>query len=242
VNFFYLLVCAFFLFLPDEVPASKKSPVEKISADEYNIGLVHLDAKKRQIDFPATVNMREGAIEYFVVHKYGKVHESIFKTEAEPLHIHLAALLLYAPGPVNPNEAASKNQNSSNSNSGPILKPNTNIVEKGASIEVTVRFFEGEPRIVRAEALILDSAKSRTMREGPWMYNGSRVVEGTFVAQRDGSIVSVIADPDSLADNPGPRRDDDDNWQALTANLPPLGTKATIQMRLLNKEEQKELK
>ena len=74
------------------------------------------------------------------------------------------------------------------------------------------------------------------------MYNGSRVVDGAFLAQRDGSIVSVIADPDSLADNPGPRRDDDDNWQALTANLPPLGTKATIQMRLLNKEEQKELK
>jgi hypothetical protein len=230
-----ILACSL-VVLQGEEP--NKSPIEKISADEYKIGLVHLDARKRQIDFPAQVNMREGPIEYFLVHIHGKLHESIFKTEAQPYHIHLAALLLNpAAGDQLPKIAEAANK-SAEKPSAPILKPNTNVVEKGTLIEVTVWFSDPAPKIVHAESLVMDMARGRAMREGPWMYNGSRIVEGTFLAQRDGSILAMIADPDSLADNPGPRRDDDDNWQPLAANLPPIGTKVTIQMRFLKKEEQ----
>lgn len=215
---------------------SEPSAVKRLSPDQYQIGLVRLDAKAREIELPATLNMREGQLEYLLVHSYGKTHESLFKTEAQPYHIHLAALLLQQQGqdtelPVPPRTTGTtetKNQ------AGPVYTPATNVLHKGIQIEIKVLFDQPEAKPVRAESLILDLAKEKPMKDGPWSYNGSRLAEGVFLAQRDGSIVAVIADPDALADNPGPRRNDDDNWQALTATLPPLGTKATIRMRFLS--------
>src|SRR3954466_14443216 len=57
------------------------------------IGEVKIDAHARAISFPAQVNQRAGAIEYFLVHETGKIHESIFKTAVAPRDIHTAALL-----------------------------------------------------------------------------------------------------------------------------------------------------
>jgi hypothetical protein len=56
-------------------------------------GDVKVDARARTISFPAQVNMRNGQIEYLVVHEAGKIHESIFKTAVSPKQVHAAALL-----------------------------------------------------------------------------------------------------------------------------------------------------
>jgi len=66
------------------------------------------------------------------------------------------------------------------------------------------------------------------MREGPWVYNGSRVVGGTFLAQRDGQIVAVMADADALVNNPRPGRENDEIWQINTNAVPAVGTPVRI--------------
>src|SRR6185503_8141895 len=68
----------------------------------FEIGKLRLDQAKGTISFPAAVNLREGPIEYLLVAEYGKIHESLLRTEVDPYSIQLALLLRGAqPGETN---------------------------------------------------------------------------------------------------------------------------------------------
>jgi hypothetical protein len=67
------------------------APVRALGDGRFAVGLVTLDKNGRSISFPATVNLREETIEYVVVHKTGKAHESIFRTDTRPQDIHQRA-------------------------------------------------------------------------------------------------------------------------------------------------------
>ncbi|MGI8965418.1 MAG: YdjY domain-containing protein [Limisphaerales bacterium] len=86
---------------------------------------------------------------------------------------------------------------------------------------------DGDKKI-RAEDLIFNAQTKSAMSCGPWIYNGSRIVAGTFLAQRDGSIISTIIDPDALINNPRPGRENDDIWQVNSNNVPPPGTSGQL--------------
>ena len=66
-----------------------------------------------------------------------------------------------------------------------------------------------------------------------WIYNGSYFSDGTFLAQREGSIVSLIADPSALANNPRPDRQDDELWTLHTPAIPPVNSRAHVKFALL---------
>src|SRR5262245_13350222 len=85
-----------------ETANSATNLVRQLDTNTFQIGAVRLDTKERSVIIPATVNMVEGPIEYLLVSSIGKLHESIFKTVAEPIHVHTAALLLLT-GPVTTN-------------------------------------------------------------------------------------------------------------------------------------------
>src|SRR5690606_180309 len=149
-----------------------------------------VDALKREVSFPAEVNMREGQLEYVVVSPIGKLHESIFKTPAEPFHIHTAALLLIG----------------------------SDQPETPPAVTVHV---EIEGKSILAAALVRNTETDAPMNQAIFRYQGSRTVEKLFLAQRDGSIVGLIEDPDALVDNPGPDRKKDEIWEPLADKLPP---------------------
>jgi hypothetical protein len=175
--------------------------IRQIGTNSFQIGEVRLDAKERRLTIPATVNMVEGLIEYVLVSANGKLHESIFKTTAEPIHIQTAALLLLK-APID-------------SNSPPQLR-------------VSVELPAG--KVVPAEDLITNTMAGVKFRPGPWRYNGSRVVENTFIAQRDGSIVAIMADPDAIIESGRIPSDDDDNWRPHKSELPPIGAPVKLQL------------
>jgi hypothetical protein len=67
-----------------------------------------------------------------------------------------------------------------------------------------------------------------------WIYNGSRFADaGVFLAQKEGSIVSLIADPAALVNNPRPDRENDELWTLHTPKIPPVGTPVQVTVRLL---------
>lgn len=174
-------------------------PVRLIGPGIFEVGAVRLDSLKREISFPAQVNMREGQIEYVVVSALGKLHESIFKSEGEPFHIHTAALLLNG-------------------------RANTNPLPVEVRIEI-----EGRSHTI-AE-VVRNTEKNAPMDQKSWRYRGSRISEGVFLAQRDGSIISLIEDPDALVDNPGPDREKDEIWEPIPAPLPPIGHPVRIHLK-----------
>ena len=65
-----------------------------------------------------------------------------------------------------------------------------------------------------------------------WVYNGSRSSQGVFLAQQDGSIVSLIADPGALVNNPREDRENDELWIVNTNTVPAVNTEVQITFEL----------
>src|SRR5688572_23652331 len=158
------------------------APIKELPGGRLQIGLVTLDPKEKSLSFPAAVNIRTGLVEYAVVTTNGKVHESIFKTEAEPFHIHTAMLLLGARLETNIDATA-------------FFDPKREIPGPKLKIDVIIPGPHSRTNLIDR---FVRNAQDKTPRENQipfWIYNGSRFSDGTFLAQREGSIISLIADP-----------------------------------------------
>jgi hypothetical protein len=187
---------------------------KEISPGVFEIGKVRVDKHKRTIEFPAVVNMREGLAEYFLVSTQGKVHESVLRTDLEPYQIHVAMLLLGGkPAQTN------------------FFAPDQPPAGEAITMEVSWKGLLSTKRLA-AEEMVFDRAKNKPMSKGPWTYNGSFQFEGVFVAQQAGSIISVIADPEALINNPRERRDDDDNWIINSKAMPAVETLVTVTIKV----------
>ena len=183
----------------------------------FEIGKVRLDQRRRSVTLPAVLDKAQGLMEYFLVTTYGKTHESILKTEALPYHIHLAMLLLGAGGPGSAEFPGSP----TNGVPGPVIHPSKETLPGNkVAIEVKWKTPEGEARH-SAQDLIFKNDSRAIMEQGYWVYNGSLIVQNKFLAQMDGSIISLVTDPVALINNTGPGHDNDLIWEPNAASLPP---------------------
>ena len=197
--------------------AETNAPVRRLGAGRFAVGLVTLDKTNRTVSFPASVNLREETIEYVVVHKTGKAHESLFRTDARPQDIHVALLLLGA-------KPAMTNAFGEDGRARP----------RGESVDIEVSWTNQGARFRGpVEDLVLNKEATNALPRGAWIYNGSNFSEGMFTAERDGSIVSTHIDPDALINNPRPGRENDDLYQPNTDKLPPIGTPVEIVIQLV---------
>jgi hypothetical protein len=194
------------------------SPIKDLGNGRFQLGKVILDKKARTVTIPTVVNMNSGLVEYFLVSNTGKLHESILRTEAEPYHIHVAMLLLGAKGATAADPAD-------------FYDPRKPIPGDKVSLEATWQAGEKKMRTT-ADELVNNTQSKQTMSKGPWIFNGSQVIDGSFVAQREGSIISIMADPYALINNPRKGREDDEIWFASTNALPPLSAPVDVIVRL----------
>lgn len=182
----------------------------------FQAGLVRLDKNSRTVTFPVMLNLRDETVEYAVVHKSGKTHESIFSTAARPQDIQVAMLLLGAK-PVMTNTFGADGK----------------ALPQGEKIFVEVSWTNSGARVTCAlEDLVLNRETKKSLGRGEWIYNGSNFSEGAFTAERDGSIISIHIDPDALINNPRPGRENDDLYVPNAAKLPPLSTRVEVSIRL----------
>ena len=208
-------------------------PIKEIGRGVFELGTIRFDKKQKSLSFPAAVNMGKELIEYLVVSSSGKLHESLLRTESEPYHIHLAMLLLGAKGPPekasSPSAGAVTNQppwidSSSLKNSPPL---------KGDAISIWLSWATGgKENRCRAEDWIFNKKTNSQMPPGNWIYTGSMVVNGTFIAQRDRSIAAIITDPFALINNPRRGHDDDQIWHVNAPVVPPEGTAILVTIKL----------
>ncbi|MEO5802332.1 MAG: YdjY domain-containing protein [Verrucomicrobiota bacterium] len=187
-------------------------PLQQVAPGIFQLGSVRLNKERKTIQFPATINMTNGLIEYLVVTGIGKLHESILKTDTEPSQIHIAMLFIGAQG--------------AGTNS-----IRTNISGDKFTIELNWKN-GGSEKHAYAEDFIFNSKTKSPMSKVAWIYNGSKLIDGTFIAQRDGSIVAIISDPLALANNAQPDRDNDEIWFVKTNAVPPLNTAVEVTFQL----------
>jgi hypothetical protein len=187
-----------------------------IGSNTFALGAIELNVRERTISFPAVVNMDAGLIEYLLVHTSGKTHESLLRTQVAPHQIQLALLLLGAKG--------------AGTNAFP-QTPSEPLPGDPVTIEL-LWTDQGQPKRIRAEEAIRDRRRRAPATRGPWVYTGSHIVEGRFVAELVGSIVAVMEDPDALINNPRLGREDDENWAIVPGVLPPLESPVQVVIKV----------
>ena len=193
-------------------PASemKAPPLKMVEPGLFEIGGVRIFKKEDKVEFPATVNMDKGLLEYLIVGRSGKLHESLLRTEVEPYALHIALLMIGLEGSTNPL-----------SGQGDPRRP------EGDPVTIRIRWQEGKQiKKARIEEWVLKGKSP--MGHTPWVFTGSFVSNGTFMAQVEKSIVAVFHDPVALIDNPLPEGASDEVWFVREGEVPPPGTELTV--------------
>jgi hypothetical protein len=189
----------------------------------FELGGLVLDQRQRAVTFPAVLNMADGALEYLLVTSYGKKHESLLRTDIAPYDIHLAMLLL----------GAGRRTNTLSAPPAPhIINPSSAPIP-GDKVTIEVSWERAGKTVRRAaEDMIYNQQAKTTLSPGVWVYNGSAVWDGHFLAQRDGSIGSLVTDLSALMNNSGLGHDNDHIWTANPTNVPAVNTPLKVTLRL----------
>ena len=202
---------------PDDWKKAAAGLIEKSGPDTFRIGLIACDRKARTLTIPVKVNARSGLIEYVLVTEKGKVHEALFSTAADPLHIQMAALLLgLSP---QPGKGGGKD-------AGKPVTIEASWATNGPTKSVPLE------KLVALAAEFPQNPTDVTLADGPWTFTGSLIDGGGFVAAREGSIISLIEDPAAMISNPRPCRLDDKLHVPNAALLPADGMPVSLVIRL----------
>jgi hypothetical protein len=184
----------------------------------FRIGDIKINKEQRSISFPALVNMSKGLLEYLLVRIGGKTHESLLRTTCEPYNLQIAFLLLGFEG-----------------TDRPLAFQGDPGTPKGDPVDLTIEYVnsDGKPVTLRPELWVemrTDSRKNDVKRL-EWVYTGSIVVNGHFIAQSDGSIIALYHDPVAMIDNASPGGESDKIWFVKEGALPPVGTPVTVTIK-----------
>lgn len=224
------LCLAFLAFHPlinaqePEVENTSKPKIEKIDESRYQIGDVTIDKTTREIQFPAVVNMREGFLEFLIVHENGKIHESLFRTKTSPTNINVAfALLRYKP---------SKELYRLWKEPGIISETfhkESEETSKAARIMIYVEVEQdGEIKRYPASDWVSNRTTAEAMPPTFWIYGGSEFYNGKFIPESSGDIAAIYVTNSALINYPGDDNFNDEAWSGFTKRIPELETKVTF--------------
>lgn len=194
---------------PLELPPAPT--VKDLGEGRFRVGTIEFDENQRTIRIPAAVHMLKDPVEYILVGHHGKIHETVFITNADARDIHVAALLLGMK--IQPDLGAENT---------------AAVLGDSGVIDAWVEWERNGPpaKLPLHETVTLADPDTRqstgTLPGGGWLYNGSGLAGGEFLASQNGSIISIIRDPSALINNPGPSRDNDDIHTPNAAKLPKL--------------------
>ncbi len=208
---------------PAEKPAEKPT-VEKIDDKRYRVGKIEFDSSTREIRIPAKVNMAKGLLEFLIVHENGKIHEALFTTDASPSDINLAITLLrYKPSP---ELYALPSETGGLSGNFPVVPED---IRAAARVSIDVEWTkDGKPQRIGANEWIQHASTSATMPSSHWVYGGSQIEEGRFVAESTGDIAAIFLSNAAMINYPGKDNGDDTVWLAFENRVPPEGTNLTL--------------
>jgi hypothetical protein len=211
---------------PVPPPANiKRMPMVKTGDSTYEMGGVVFNSATREIRIPTVVNMNEGVIEYALVTETGKTHESLLRTKVRPFDVNIAMLLchyeanagelikiLREPGPELDALAAKKMQH-----------PGANHVL------LTVEWTDKDGKHSAPMGQWIHNEREKKTLDIPfWIYNGSDLGDGVFMADGDGSFVSVHFDLVGIMGSNAKWCGDDNNWTLETKSIPPVAYPVTL--------------
>lgn len=206
------------LFSEDNV--TKLPEIIKISDGIYQFGDILIDRKSNTIEIPAITNQISGLVEYGIVHEDGKIHESLFRTKIRPQILHTSLLLLKAK-PV-----ASFFEN--------LWSDEPKVINyDNYCFDIFVNWEMNGTKFNKTfEKLSINQNRKQSVEKKSFIFTGSRVIEGTFLAETSGSILAIYADDNAILNNSDYDSANDDVWIANKEEMPPLELPVMIRFHL----------
>jgi len=188
----------------------------KVADRVYKIGNIIVDLNKFEITIQGKVNMQKGLIEYLACAPGGKLHESTLVLDVDPIHLHVALILLGLEP-----RGDFKFQGDPGS-------------PKGDPVEIWVQWQESESiKQVRAEQLICKTQKEEPMEFTYWIFTGSAIYNNIYLASIDKSLIATYHDPAAIINNPLPEGADDTVYYVNPRIIPNVGTPITMIIKKL---------
>jgi len=209
---------------PEKPAEPAKPPIEKLDENNYRIGEVTLNKETREIRFPALVNLKDGLLEYLIVHQNGKIHESLFRTDVSPTSINLALTLLR----YKPSKELYRIPKEPGVLSGDFYKePEETKLASRITIEVEYEK-DGEKKRIPVNDWIRHDTTGKAMPPTAWVYGGSEFYDGIFVPESTGDIAAIYLTNSTLINYPGDDNFNDEVWSSFSERIPELDTKITL--------------
>ena len=188
------------------------------STGSYQFGPIDIDQKNSEFSFPAVCNQTSGLVEYALVHEDGKTHESLFWTKVSPKLIHASLLLLKEK----PQSAFFK-----------FVEENSPKLIQMPEIEIMVEWeHNGSNNKTSINSMVLNQTDNRELSESAFVFTGSKVVEGTYLAELDGSIIAVYHDNRATLNSRDLNSNSDDVWIANESKMPPKNLPVLVRFQL----------
>jgi len=213
-----------FPVLFSQSPESKENKlypeIKVLRPGVYDFGGIIIDQNDTSFSFEAKCNQISGLVEYALVHENGKTHESLFRTKIAPRLIHACFLLLKQK----PDNFLLKKEKFSGQEIAALR-------QKG--LEIWVKWDEnGSSYHKSLTSMTLNDLSKETLKEKSFVFTGSKVVEGEYLAQMDGSIIAIYQDSRAVINAIDELSSNDDIWLPNEVNLPPLGKNVWISIKL----------
>ena len=193
---------------------SSKAPIKQINETQFQLDNIFIDVAKQEVMLPAAVNMKDGLVEVFLCARGGKVHESVFVAEVVPYYLQVALILI-----------GLKDGHDD-------LYKSSKFRVKGDSVEIWVDWkTAGVTHSYRAEELIWNMTADTTMRKTSWVFTGSWVEQGRFIADDVKSLVTTYNDRAAIIDNPLTTGQNDEVYRANKKVLPTKETAVRITIK-----------
>ena len=150
---------------------------------DIRLGHVTVHRERREISFPAKVNLASGNLDLAISTDVGRLYESLLRTDVQPLHLQTLMYLLRL-----------KN--------GPRFKREDG--KQGDLLDIELEYADGEGNTVREpiEQWMCDERTGKPMTRYGWVFVGSDIRDGSFLAEVEGNVVVTYSCGATVLDIP----------------------------------------
>ena len=230
-----LLLAAACAAQPPAVEPESLTPKEQVLRTLTAAGL-KLDLEQRSVTMPARMGRPADLIEYLLIHRRGKSHESLFLTETQPSLLNAALLALdLTPGTnvtyKEKDPAPSEEEMRAGADWLIITPP------KGTPVWFTVKWTDKDAKVheVAVDDILMDVTTGEAVEGADWIYLGGRMAAPyrgeapVFIADLEGNLVSTcyVEPTNHLVTLRHERARSDQNWW-LTEACPPPETEVAL--------------
>ena len=194
--------------------------IKKISKGIFSLGNITVNKLEGFVSLNGEVNMDEGLVEYLACGPSGKLHESVLKLDVNPYYLQIALLLIG----LEPGNKSLEFQGAPG-------------IPEGDLVDIWISWTNKDKKTVRhrAENLIFNQVDKKTMKHTHWVFAGSQVIDGRFMAQVEHSIASTYHDPFAILDHLLSTGGDDTVYFVNKTVVPPKGTPVTFVIKSIKK-------